>query len=64
MSGFWEAPDDYAESVDSGHGSAHSVSSDHGKTKGEKRAEAVRRVAEEVGRKPIPRPSPRRMGFL
>ena len=63
MGGYWEAPDDYATPVDSGHGSAHSVSSDRLDETGEDRAEKVRRVAEEVTRKKMPRPAPRRIGF-
>ena len=45
MSGYWNAPDDYAEEVRGDHGSAHSVSS--GRPEYDAAAE-VRRIAEEV----------------
>ena len=60
MSGFWEKPDDYAYSIDSGHGSAHSVSSNSEK---EDIIEELRRTVEEVTRKPVQR-DVRRIGFL
>lgn len=60
MSGFWYPPDDQAPEPQTFHGSAHSVSSEPSP---EDRAEAVRRVAEEISRKPMPRPAPRRLGF-
>ena len=60
MSGFWYPPDDQAREPETFSGSAHSVS---GEKPDECKAEAVRKVAEEVSRKPMPRPAPRRMGF-
>lgn len=60
MGGFWDAPWDYAEAPQPFNGSAHSVSSDAPE---QDRAEQVRKVAEEVARKPMPRPAPRRIGF-
>lgn len=59
MAGYWYPPDDHAMEPQQSNGSAHSVSSD---APDEDRAEKVRRVAEEVSRKPMPRPQ-RRMGF-
>ena len=60
MSGFWYPPDDQAPDPQTFSGSAHSVS---GEAPPVDKAEAVRKVAEEVSRKPMPRPAPRRMGF-
>jgi hypothetical protein len=59
MSGYWYAPDDHADEPQTTHGSAHSVSGDG---PDRDRAEEVRRVAEEVARRPIPRPA-RKLGF-
>ena len=60
VSGYWYAPDDHAADPQTTHGSAHSVSGD-GPLRD--RAEEVRRVAEEVSRKTMPRPV-KRFGFL
>lgn len=60
MSGFWFPPDDMAAGAQTFHGSAHSVSSE---PPPEDRAAAVRRIAEEVARKPMPRPPVRKIGF-
>ena len=60
MSGYWYAPDDHAAEPQLTHGSAHSVSAEPPVLD---RAEEVRRVAEEVSRKPMPRPV-KRVGFL
>ena len=61
MTGFWYPPDDHEPAAQQpGQGSAHSVSQeqpDHDP------ADAVRKVAEEITRRPIPRPAPRKMGF-
>lgn len=54
MSGYWEAPDDYAEVQNTFSGSAHGVNTDR----------PNKDLAEEVARRPMPRPAPRRMGFL
>jgi len=59
MSGFWYPPDDQAPDPQIFSGSAHSVS---GEKPEDSPAERVRKVAEEVSRKPMPRPV-RRMGF-
>lgn len=60
MSGYWEAPDDYAQPIENGHGSAHSVSSEVTRELPE---HAVRRIAEEVTGKSFPLPI-RTIGFL
>ena len=60
MSGFWYPPDDQAPDTQTFSGSAHSVS---GEKPDDCPADRVRRVAEEVSRKSMPRPAPRRMGF-
>lgn len=60
MAGYWYPPDDHAAEVCSGQGAAHSVS---GEAPPADPAERVRQVAEEVARKPMPKPQPRRMGF-
>lgn len=60
MAGYWYAPDDHAMEPQITHGSGHSVSSD---VPPDDPAEEVRRIAEEVSRKPMPRPAPRRIGF-
>lgn len=60
MSGYWQAPDDYAESWSQGSGSAHAVSGDQARELPE---DAVRRVAEEVTHKTFTVPK-RPMGFL
>ena len=59
MAGYWYPPDDHAQEPQQSHGSAHSVS---GEGPDEDRAEQVRRVAEEVSRKPLTLPK-RRIGF-
>lgn len=61
MGGYWHSPDDYQQDAGTFSGSAHSVSSDK---PDDDKADQVRKVAEEIARKPIPRPAPRRMGFL
>ena len=52
MSGFWYPPDDHSMENQVMSGSAHSVSSD---TPPEDVAEKVRRIAEEVSRKTMPK---------
>lgn len=59
MSGYWSAPDDYVYEPNTFSGSAHSGS---GEAPEKDRAEEVRKVAEEVSRKPIPR-TQRKIGF-
>lgn len=59
MSGYVFVPDDLAYEVPITHGSAHSVSGDEPERDP---AEQVRRVAEEVTRRPMPRPV-RKFGF-
>ena len=61
MSGYWEPPSDYQRPEYMGQGSAHG---NGGEPEAEDRAEQVRRVAEEVCRRPIARPPKKRMGFL
>ena len=60
MSGFWYPPDDQAPEPPTFSGSAHSVS---GEAAPEDKGEVVRKIAEEVARKPMPRPDVRRIGF-
>lgn len=60
MSGFWEAPNDYAYDNGTFNGSAHSVSSE---TAPSDPAEAVRKVVEEVTGKPLPVKPAVRIGF-
>lgn len=60
MAGYWFSPDDYAPEPPTVQGSGHSVSSEPPPNDP---AEEVRKVAEEVARKPMPRPAPRRIGF-
>ena len=60
MSGYWYVPDDHAVEPALTHGSAHGVNGDRPERD---RAEEVRRVAEEVSGKPMPR-QVRRFGFL
>lgn len=61
MAGYWYPPDDHApDAYQPAQGSAHSVSSD---APDADPAERVRKVAEEVSRKPIPRVPLRRIGF-
>lgn len=60
MSGYWEAPDDYALDYGTWTGSAHSVSGD----KTEKDiVEQLRDAVEDTTGKPVQRQE-RRMGFL
>lgn len=59
MSGYWTIPDDYAYEPQVTHGSAHSVSGD---SPDRDRVEDLRRVVEEVTRKPVVRPV-RKLGF-
>jgi len=60
MGGYWIAPDDYAPDPQVFSGSAHSVS---GEKEEEDKAELVRKVAEEVSGKKMPRPPTKRIGF-
>ena len=60
MAGYWYPPDDHAQEPQQSNGSAHSVSSEQPE---DDPAERVRKVAEEVSRKKMPRPPPRRIGF-
>jgi hypothetical protein len=59
VSGYVFVPDDLAYEPPITHGSAHSVSGDG---PDRDRVEEVRRVAEEVSRKSVPRPV-RKVGF-
>lgn len=61
MSGFWFPPDDFASEPQQFSGSAHSVS---GEKPEDDAAEKVRKVAEEIARKPLPKQPKRRIGFL
>ncbi len=61
MSGYWHAPDDYQSDPQTFSGSAHSVS---GIEPGADVGEQLRKVVEEVMRKPCAAPPVRRMGFL
>lgn len=60
MAGYWYTPDDCAPAPQTISGSGHSVSSE---PPARDAAERVRQVAEEVARKPMPRPALRRIGF-
>lgn len=62
MSGYWNAPDDYAmPEYIGGNGSAHSVSNGDEEYDA---AEQVRLIAEEVTGKKMPRPIKPKIGFL